>query len=110
MDGIFNGEYAAHCNGHKGYSGDFLEIQDDSKATDALKPTVDGVAGSVILIFQILTVAGVIITGIRYMFAGPDAQAEIKKTLPFVIIGIIIIFAGPVVIKFITDVFTDLTK
>ena len=98
------------CNGHKGYNQGYLDIEDDSKATDALKPSVDKVAGTVILILQILTVSGIIITGIRYMFAGADAQAEIKKTLPYLIIGIIIIFAGPTVIKFITDIFSEIAS
>ena len=75
-----------------------------------VKEVVNKFANTLILILQVCTVCGIIFTGIRYMYAGINAKSEIKKTLPFLIIGIIIIFAGPTVINFIVEVFSQITR
>lgn len=77
---------------------------------EGIKEVVNKVANTLILILQVCTVAGIIFTGIRYMYAGIDAKSQIKKTLPYLITGIIIIFAGPTVIGFIVNVFKEWTN
>ena len=74
-----------------------------------LKKPIDNIVSILVLILQICTVAGIIATGIRYMYSSSDAKSQIKKTIPFLIAGIVIIFAGPTVIQFIIDVFSDIT-
>lgn len=69
-----------------------------------IKTPVQKIWGSFSLIIQVCAVGGIIFTGIRYMFAPADAKGEMKKTLPFLIIGIVIVFASPYVINFIVKV------
>ena len=110
------GKVYAKCQGHSvqtqlsnGFNENLLPTGDESTINE-LKTPVDNIAGTIILILQVVTISAIIFTGIRYMFAGPDSKTEIKKTLPFLIAGIVIVFAGPTVIKFITDIFTQMTE
>lgn len=106
-----NTKFIVKCKGHSassfgsGFDASVIPTGDD---VEEIKTPIGKVANTVILILQVLTVGGIIVTGIRYMFVGADAKTEIKKTLPFLIIGIIIVFAGPVVIEFITQVFSEM--
>ncbi len=57
--------------------------------------------GSVLLVFQMLAIAGVIITGVIYMFKSADMKAEIKKNLLTLIIGCVLVFATSTIVSFI---------
>lgn len=61
------------------------------------------VAGTVMLVLQILAIAGVVITGVKYMYASSDDKGRIKQTLIWVVVGAIFVFAASTVINFITD-------
>ncbi len=61
------------------------------------------ISGTVILILQILAIAGVVITGVRYMYAGAEDKGKIKQTLIWVIIGAIFVFSASAVINFVTN-------
>lgn len=65
--------------------------------------------GTVLLILQILAVAAVVVTGIRYMFASADAKADIKKQSIGLVVGAILVFAASTVIGFVIDVTKDIT-
>lgn len=75
-----------------------------------LKTPVRKIWGTVSLILQVCAVGGIVFTGVRYMFAGPDAKADMKKTLPFLIIGMVIVFASTYVIDFVVNIFEEVTK
>lgn len=81
----------------------------DELAVTEIRTPVNKVWGTVSLILRICAVAGIIFTGIRYMFATANAKADMKQTLPYLIIGIVIIFAGSYVIDFIVKVFAETT-
>lgn len=102
-------KYIVRCKGHTAIGNGFNEgyIPSGNEVSSDIKAPVSRITNTLILILQVLTVGGIIATGVRYMFATTDAKADIKKTIPFLIIGIIIVFAGPSVIKFITDVFNE---
>lgn len=55
------------------------------------------------LILQVLVTAAFIYTGVQYMFAPADKRGEIKSKLIFFVIGVILAFASPTVINFITE-------
>ena len=61
------------------------------------------IAGTVMLVLQILAIAGVVITGVKYMYASSDDKGRIKQTLIWVVVGAIFVFAASTVINFITD-------
>lgn len=61
------------------------------------------IAGTVMLILQILALAGVVITGVKYMYAGSEDKGKIKQTLIWVIIGAILVFAASTVINFVSN-------
>lgn len=65
--------------------------------------------GTVTLILQILAVAGVVMSGIRYMFSSADVKAAIKGQTLYLVLGCILVFAASTVIKFITEVAKNVT-
>lgn len=90
-----------------GFDPSIVPVGDD---VDEIKAPINRIWGTVSLILQMCSVAGVIITGIRYMFAGPDAKADMKKTLPLLITGMVIVFASTYVIEFVVKIVEDVTK
>ncbi|MBR5227997.1 MAG: TrbC/VirB2 family protein [Clostridia bacterium] len=66
--------------------------------------TVDEVWGSVLLIVQVVSVACVVLAGVRYMFASADKKADIKKGLLYLVIGATFVFAASTLIKFIFNI------
>ena len=53
------------------------------------------------LIIKIVSVAGVVFTGVKYMYAEANDKAQIKQTLVFIIIGVIFVFSADAVINFV---------
>lgn len=79
--------------------GDVTDENYDTNA-DVLKP-VKKVFSTVYTIFQIIGLGGVVYTGVKYMYAGAEDKAQIKKSLIMVVIGVIFLFAAPAIIDFI---------
>ena len=50
-------------------------------ASETITNTAGSIWSTVIILFQILAIAAIIIAGIRYMFASADSKADIKKQL-----------------------------
>lgn len=59
----------------------------DAKPSDSAKSSILKVWGTVLLILQILSVAAIVIAGIRYMFASADGKADIKKQTIGLMVG-----------------------
>lgn len=74
-----------------------------SEQSTELDNTLYRVVSTIILILQILAMAGVVITGVRYMYAGSEDKAQIKQTLIWMIFGAIFVFAAPSIITFIIN-------
>lgn len=60
------------------------------------------------VIIQILAVAAIVITGLRYMFASADAKADIKSQTAILVIGAILVFGAVEFADFVYDAVTDL--
>ena len=64
--------------------------------------------GTVLLILQILSVAAIVIAGIRYMFASADGKADIKKQTIGLMVGAVLVFGASSVIGLITNITSDI--
>ena len=66
--------------------------------------------GTVELILQVAAVAAFIFAGVRYMFASADQKGEIKKSMMYLILGSVFVFAATTVVGFIVRSFNDITS
>lgn len=80
-----------------------LYNQVTSEQDTELDGALSNVASTIMIILQVLAIAGVVITGIRYMYAGSEDKAKIKQTLIWIVVGAIFVFAASTIINFITD-------
>lgn len=74
-----------------------------------IKSPIQRIWGTLSLILKMCAVGGIILTGIRYMFVSSDVKADMKKTLPYLITGIVIVFAGTYIIDFVVEIFKNTT-
>ena len=85
----------------------------DSVTGGTASQTITNTAGSiwstVIILFQILAIAAIIIAGIRYMFASADSKADIKKQLVPLVAGAVLVFGATTIIQVIINVTNDVT-
>jgi type IV secretory pathway VirB2 component (pilin) len=65
--------------------------------------------GTIQTVVQIVAIAAVIIAGVRYMLAGPNDKADIKKQTVALVFGAILVFAAVPVINFIIGIFNQVT-
>lgn len=59
-------------------------------------------------IANVVAIAGVIYVGVRYIFAGASAKADLKSRSPYLIIGIILAFASVSFLTFLSNVINDI--
>ncbi len=74
-----------------------------SEASTELDATLWKIAGSIMTILQVCALAGVVITGVKYMYAGSEDKGRIKQTLIWLVIGSVFVFAAPRVIDFVAN-------
>ena len=65
--------------------------------------------GVLIVTLQVVSMAGIIFAGVRYMFASADSKADIKKQMIWLVIGAVLVFGASTVIQLITNFADDLT-
>ncbi|MEG1990107.1 MAG: hypothetical protein RR144_03825 [Clostridia bacterium] len=65
---------------------------------------------TVTVIIQILSIAGIIAIGLKYMFSAADTKADIKKDLLPMVIGLVIIYALSEVLPFIEKISDEMFK
>lgn len=83
---------------------------DNDTLFNKLSSPINKVYGSFMLICKILGAAGVVVNGVRYMYASSNDKAKIKQSLIFVVIGTIFIFAADVIIKIVTGSWGDISN
>lgn len=94
-----------------GFGGEFNpNIVPSGNKIEEIKTPINRIWGSLSLILKMCAVVGILLTGIRYMFTSADGKADMKKTLPLLITGIVIVFASSYVIEFIVDVVEEVTN
>ena len=73
----------------------------DASATDTAGRVINNVWGTVLTVLQILAVAAIVFSGVKYMFAGAEGKAEFKTGLIGIVVGAILVFGASVVVKLI---------
>lgn len=73
-----------------------------------LKTPFANIWKTAIIVLQVASIAGVVIAGVRYMFASSDQKADIKKGLIHLVVGCVIVFGAVTVISIITQVFNEI--
>ena len=68
------------------------------------KTSILKVWGTVLLILQILSVAAIVIAGIRYMFASAEGKADIKKQTIGLMVGAVLVFGASGIIGLTNDI------
>lgn len=58
----------------------------------------------VVTVAQMVAVASIVVLGVKYVFAGADAKAQLKQKSPGMIVGIILIFCTVTVLKVIAKI------
>lgn len=76
--------------------------------SSSLKSPFDNIWATAIVVLQVVSVAAVVIAGIRYMFASADQKADIKKGIIYIVIGAVIVFGATTVIGVVTGTFNQL--
>ena len=82
---------------------------DDVIASASAAASIKKVWGTVLLILQVLSVAAIVIAGIRYMFASADGKADIKKQTIGLMVGAVLVFGASSIIGLITNITSDIT-
>ena len=63
--------------------------------------------GVLLTVLQVASIAGVIFAGVRYMFASSDSKADMKKSMIYLIIGMVIVFSAATVVDLVSKTFDD---
>lgn len=99
---FFNFNYAALGEGLNEDKLNDLTASDNS-ITVGFSDILNNVFGTLFTVLKVLGVAGIVITGVRYMYAGPDAKGKIKESLIYLILGTIFVFGADVVVSLISN-------
>ena len=86
-----------------GFNNDMIQYQDDENINQ-LKTPFAKVFNSAVLILRILSVGGVIFAGVKYMFTDASKKSEIKQSMVYLVIGMVIVFAASIVVQYIVAV------
>ncbi len=82
----------------------------NASAISGIDDTVDRVWGTITVVVQVLAFIGIIFVGLRYMFASADKKSDIKGSLIFIILGIILIFAAGPLVKIVHKLAEQILK
>lgn len=56
---------------------------------------------TILTILQMAAVAGIVVCGVRYMLTSSEQKADIKKSMIYLVIGCVIVFATSTVVQFV---------
>lgn len=83
--------------------------QNNNKITAKFEDTFSNVFGTIFSILKVLGVAGIVVTGVKYMYASGNDKGQIKQSLIYVVIGTLFIFGADIVVKFIEEVWINVS-
>lgn len=78
-------------------------VTNDQNIDSNLKTPIEKVWNTLIYIVQIISIASIVIVGVRYMFASADEKADLKKSLIPLVIGAVIVFSASTIASFIVS-------
>ena len=80
----------------------------NSTLADKFSNPLNNIFGTLFFTLKVLGVAGIVINGVRYMYADSQDKAKIKQSLVYIIIGTIFIFGAEIVVNFIKSSLTKI--
>lgn len=104
------GTIYADSNFGGGFDPSVIPDEEQSYAKTQITTVASRIVNTVIPILQIASVAGVIVCGIRYMYANGEKKAIIKGGIMSVIIGLVLVFAASTIVQLVINTFSDVTK
>ena len=104
---IFNTIYATLGGGLDQGTLDTVTNNNDTIVNKFNKP-LNNIFGTILRVLQVVAVAGIVITGVRYMYAGPNEKGQIKQTLIYIIIGTVLVFGTRIVVTLVTNSWNDI--
>lgn len=106
---IIFSSFSTICFAELGSGFDSSKIARDGIESPYASP-IKKVWGTVLLVMQVASVAGIIIMGARYIFASSNERANIKGTTIYAIIGIVMVFAFSTVVQYLISVTKDVLQ
>lgn len=82
-----------------GFDPNLFPTENPDVVNERMSNSAEKIFGTIATIVQVLAVAGIVILGVRYMFAGASDKANIKQTLIYAIIGLVLVFSASTVLK-----------
>lgn len=74
--------------------------------------SINNIAGQILFVVQMIAIAVatimLIVLGIKYITASPDAKAEIKKSAWYYVVGAFAIFAASFIVGILKNLFTNM--
>lgn len=83
--------------------------QNNTGITSKFDSTFSKIFGTIFMVLKVLGVAGIVITGVRYMYASGNDKGQIKQSLIYIIIGTIFIFGAELVVNVIEDAWLNIS-
>lgn len=102
--------YIVECNvyGTMDTIFDYTNMPGREDSIEIVDSSLKKIWGSIELTLQIASVAAFIFAGVRYMFASADQKADLKKSMMFLVIGSVFVFAASTVVGFIVRSFESI--
>ena len=76
--------------------------QNNNTLVEALETPLNNIFGTIRILIRVTAVFGIVLQGVRYMYAGPESKGKIKQSLIYIIIGALLVFGVDIVISIIT--------
>ena len=83
--------------------------QNNDTITSKFSNTFSNVFGTIFMILKVLGVAGIVVTGVKYMYASGNDKGQIKQSLIYIVIGTIFIFGADILVGFIEDTWMNVS-
>ena len=80
---------------------------DNNNIHNNIKKPINKIWNTIIIIVQILSVAGIVATGLRYMLESADKKASLKQGLVPLVIGCILVFSASSIAGFVVNSFNE---
>lgn len=74
-----------------------------NSTANSIKPKLVNIFGTILAVLKYIGVAGIVLTGVKYMYAGSGDKAAIKQSLIYIIIGTVFLFGADIIIKLIVE-------
>ena len=109
--GLTNVVFAAGSSLGNGMNSGVLNnvTKNDTTLSSKFDTTFGIIFGTLYMIMRVACIAGIVIQGVRYMYAESGAKAKIKQSLIYIIIGTAFVFAAGPIIDKIVDVVNQIS-